>query len=92
MLKNPYVGQRVMFSDESKEKALPEYRDQVFIIERISDHCVPSKEFSDPASSRYKEKGGHPGYDEGVAPALLMDLEGLDFSFYDWELDPVYEG
>jgi len=28
----------------------------------------------------------HPGYDEGVYPMGLYDLEALNFSLYDWEL------
>ena len=31
----------------------------------------------------------HPGYDDSIAPQGLYDLEGLNYSLYDYELDPA---
>lgn len=32
-------------------------------------------------------KNDHPGYDDGVYPMGLYDLDGLEYSLYDWELE-----
>jgi len=84
------VGQKFTLKKDALDNYGEQYRDQVFTVHYVADHYVPAKDYFDPASPRYKEPGGHPGYDEGVAPQRLY---GSDFKsdVYDWEVTPVYD-
>ena len=82
------VGQKFKLNDEALDNYGEEFRDIVYTVAYVADHYVPSKEYFDPRSPRYHEPGGHPGYDEGVAPKRLY---GSDFrsDVYDWEVIPL---
>ena len=83
------VGTIIRLSEEALENYGEKWRGKTFSITHVADHCVPSQAFFDERSSRYREEGGHPGYDEGVSPMLLVDVEGFPGSLYEWEFEVV---
>lgn len=82
------VGSKFKLNEGALDNYGEEFRDQIFTVQYVADHYVPAKDYFDPRSPRYKEEGGHPGYDEGVSPEKLY---GSDFrsDVYDWEIIPV---
>lgn len=82
------VGDKFKLNTYALDNYGEEFRDQIFTVTYVADHYVPSAEYYNPTSPRYKEAGGHPGYDEGVEPQYLY---GSDFQsdVYDWEVTPI---
>ncbi len=76
------IGEKVKMSDNALENYGQEYKDKEFAITHKANKYMPAEKFF----AMGKPEGYHPGYDEGVKGQFLYDLQGLNFSLYDWEL------
>ena len=84
------VGSRVVMTPDAIDNYGANWQGIVFKVTHVSTAYMPADEFF----SKGKPEGYHPGFDPEAGSALY-DIaiegtgEGLDNSFYDWELAPA---
>jgi hypothetical protein len=77
------VGSDVVLSEDALENYGEKYRDKVFKVKHVATKYMPAARFF----AEGQPSGYHPGYDDAGEPGrALYDLEGLNFSVYDWEV------
>ena len=83
------IGSHVTMTDDAIENYGEEWRNVDLAITSRANKYMHSTEFF----AQGAPEGFHPGYDEGVSPQGLYDLqnvgtgEDLGMSLYDWELE-----
>lgn len=83
MTKRFKVGDKVRLNREALESGnYNTYRERVLIVGSVSTRYMPAKDFF----ANGQPAGFHPGFDSSSGCALY-DLEGCNFSLYDWELE-----
>jgi hypothetical protein len=77
-------GSKFRLTEDAIENYGEEYRDKVFTVLQWFDRCCLPDLMHLPAN-----KHGHPGYEDDGSGRILYDAEELNFSVYDWEIEPV---
>jgi len=76
------IGDKCEMTKDAIDNYGIEYLGVIFTVEAVATKYMPAKDFF----SKGMPEGFHPGYDEAAGGDPLYDLEGLDFSLYDWEV------
>jgi len=83
-IKRFHVGSRVRMSEDAIQNYGEKYRDMSFVVTHVATKYMPAKEFFASGNPQ----NYHPGFDES-SDCALYDLNGLNMSLYDWELEPI---
>lgn len=76
------VGSRVTVTPDALENYGTVHKGKKFTVSGVSTFYCPADVHYSAGHS--KNCSGHPGFDD--VGSALYDLEGLEYSLYDWEL------
>jgi hypothetical protein len=78
---NHKTGDSITMTNNALDNYGQKYAGKLFRITHVATRYMPAKEFYDNG----RPTGFHPGFDESAGYALY-DLDGLNFSLYEWEV------
>jgi hypothetical protein len=75
------IGSKVTMTEGALQNYGDKYRGKTFTVSHVATKYMPAERFY----AEGRPAGFHPGFDEGAGCALY-DLNGLNFSLYEWEV------